>query len=63
MLDDLIIFAAYGYLLIGLAIAPNGITLMTDHLGRTEREGFVQFDSPDVIPKALEKHREKIQHR
>lgn len=48
---------------LGLAIAPNGITLMTDHLGRTEREGFVQFASPDLIPKALEKHKEKIQHR
>lgn len=48
---------------LGLAIAPNGITLMTDHLGRTEREGFVQFASPDLIPKALEKHRQMIQHR
>lgn len=49
--------------LTGLAIAPNGITILTDHLGRTAGDGFVQFTSADLVEQALKKHKEKIKHR
>lgn len=48
---------------IGLQIAPNGITFLTDHLGRCTGEGFVQFLSHDSITKALSKHKQSIGHR
>ena len=47
----------------GLAIAPNGINILTDHEGRTSGDGYVQFTSPDLVERALEKHKEKIGHR
>jgi len=46
-----------------VAIAPNGITILTDHLGRTAGDGFVQFTSADLVEQALKKHKEKIKHR
>lgn len=48
---------------LGLAIAPNGIVIVTDHEGRAAGDGFVRFTSPDLVAKALEKHKEKIGHR
>ncbi len=47
----------------GMAIAPGGILIVTDHLGRAAGDGFVQFTSPDLVDRALEKHKEKIGHR
>jgi hypothetical protein len=47
----------------GLPIAPNGITLLTDHLGRTNGQAFVQFSTPDLVEKALERHKATIGRR
>ncbi|ESN91756.1 hypothetical protein HELRODRAFT_70316 [Helobdella robusta] len=47
----------------GLEIAPNGITFITDHLGRCTGEGYVQFISQESIEKALTKHKQAIAHR
>jgi len=47
----------------GMAIAPGGILIVKDHLGRAAGDGFVQFTSPDLVDRALEKHKEKIGHR
>jgi hypothetical protein len=47
----------------GMAIAPGGILIVTDHMGRAAGDGFVQFTSPDLVDRALEKHKEKIGHR
>jgi hypothetical protein len=46
-----------------MAIAPGGILIVTDHMGRAAGDGFVQFTSPDLVDRALEKHKEKIGHR
>ena len=48
---------------IGLQIAPNGIMLPEDHLGRMTGEAFVQFTSHDIAEKALGKHKDRIGHR
>ena len=52
-----------GFWLAGLAIVPNGITILTDSQGRTSGDGYVQFAAPDLVDRALEKHKEKIGHR
>ena len=48
---------------LGLEIVPNGITLMTDHQGRTTGDAYVQFASQDIAEQAQLKHKEKIGHR
>lgn len=49
--------------LTGLDIAPNGIGLLVDHLGRCTGEAYVQFTSAENLDRAKEKHMEKIGHR
>jgi len=52
-------FLLAGYGLTGLAIAPNGISIMSDAKG----DGYVQFTNPAAVEKALTKHKETIRHR
>ncbi|TGZ73276.1 hypothetical protein CRM22_001611 [Opisthorchis felineus] len=47
----------------GLEIAPNGIGLLVDHMGRCTGEAYVQFTSAEMLARAKEKHMEKIGHR
>ncbi|KAA0196484.1 Heterogeneous nuclear ribonucleoprotein H, partial [Fasciolopsis buskii] len=47
----------------GLEIAPNGIGLLVDHMGRCTGEAYVQFTSSEMLARAKEKHMEKIGHR
>ncbi|CAH8863953.1 unnamed protein product [Trichobilharzia szidati] len=47
----------------GLEIAPNGIGLLVDHMGRCTGEAYVQFTSSESLARAKEKHMEKIGHR
>ncbi|XP_013408423.1 heterogeneous nuclear ribonucleoprotein H3 [Lingula anatina] len=47
----------------GLEIVPNGITLPQDGQGRTTGDAYVQFASPDLAERALEKHKKTIGHR
>ncbi|GFO33139.1 heterogeneous nuclear ribonucleoprotein f [Plakobranchus ocellatus] len=47
----------------GLEIVPNGIMLPEDRQGRSTGEAFVQFASPGIAERALEKHKERIGHR
>ncbi|KAH9495429.1 Heteroproteinous nuclear ribonucleoprotein H [Bulinus truncatus] len=47
----------------GLEIVPNGIMLPEDRQGRSTGEAFVQFASPSIAERALEKHKERIGHR
>ena len=49
--------------LTGLEIAPNGITFMTDQVGRTTGDAFVQFTTQESVERALAKHKESIGHR
>jgi len=49
--------------LTGLEIVPNGITIMTDSMGRTTGDAFVQFTSQESVERALAKHKETIGHR
>ena len=46
-----------------MEIVPNGITLLTDHQGRTTGDAYVQFANQDIAEKACLKHKEKIGHR
>jgi len=47
----------------GLEVVPNGITIPLDGQGRSSGEAYVQFVSKEVAEQALEKNKEKIQHR
>jgi RNA recognition motif-containing protein len=47
----------------GLMLAPNGITILTDHLGRANGQAFVRFATPDDADKALLKHKQMIGRR
>ncbi|VDN41412.1 unnamed protein product [Dibothriocephalus latus] len=47
----------------GLDIAPNGIGLLVDHMGRCTGDAYVQFTSAEMLARAKEKHLEKIGHR
>ena len=47
----------------GLPISPNGIIIVKDGQGRAAGDGFVQFTAPELVDRALEKHKEKIGHR
>lgn len=43
---------------------PNGITMMTDHNGRTSGDAYVQFVSQSVAERAIsDKHMKRIGHR
>ncbi|XP_068166393.1 G-rich sequence factor 1 [Antennarius striatus] len=55
--DDIIHFFS------GLNIAENGITIITDHLGRNSGVGFVQFSSQEEADEALKRHRGVIGSR
>lgn len=46
-----------------LTIAPDGIGLLVDHLGRCTGEAYVQFTSAEMLERAKEKHLEKIGRR
>lgn len=48
----------------GYEIVPNGITMMTDHNGRTSGDAYVQFVSQSVAERAIsDKHMKRIGHR
>uniref|UniRef100_A0A5K3FKE3 RRM domain-containing protein n=2 Tax=Mesocestoides corti TaxID=53468 RepID=A0A5K3FKE3_MESCO len=46
-----------------LTIAPDGIGLLVDHLGRCTGDAYVQFTSAEMLARAKEKHLEKIGRR
>lgn len=47
----------------GLDIVQNGITIMTNRLGRNSGQAFVEFSSQESFEEALRKDRELIGHR
>lgn len=47
----------------GLSIVPNGISLLTDQMGRATGDAYVQFTSQSIADRALQKHKEKIGRR
>ena len=47
----------------GLPVTPNGVSLMTDPMGNATGEAFVQFANQSVADVALKKHMERIGHR
>jgi len=48
----------------GYEIVPNGITMTTDHQGRTSGDAYVQFSSQHVAERAItDKHTKRIGHR
>lgn len=47
----------------GLSIVPNGISLLTDQMGRATGDAYVQFTSQNIADRALQKHKEKIGRR
>lgn len=46
-----------------VTIAPDGIGLLVDHLGRCTGDAYVQFTSAEMLARAKEKHLEKIGRR
>lgn len=46
-----------------LTIAPDGIGLLVDHLGRCTGDAYVQFTSAEMLARAKEKHLEKMGRR
>lgn len=48
---------------VGLEIVPNGIMLPEDRQGRSTGEAYVQYASPEIAKKALEKHMARLGHR
>lgn len=47
----------------GLEIVENGVTIITDYLGRNSGEAFVQFSSQEAANKALQRNRDVIGQR
>lgn len=47
----------------GLDIVQNGITIVTDHLGRNSGQAYVEFTSQEALEEALRKDREMIGNR
>ncbi|XP_014771007.1 heterogeneous nuclear ribonucleoprotein H3 [Octopus bimaculoides] len=47
----------------GLEIVPNGIMLPEDRQGRSTGEAYVQYASPEIAKKALDKHMARLGHR
>lgn len=56
-------FLYYYWLVKGLEIAPNGITIAHDEDGKNTGDAFVEFASPEIASQAMNKHKEKIGHR
>lgn len=57
----MLFFMGYGFT--GLSIVPNGISLLSDQMGRATGDAFVQFTSQPIADRALQKHKEKIGRR
>ena len=47
----------------GLQILPNGVSQLTDDMGRQSGEAYVQFALASQAEEALAKHKEKMGHR
>lgn len=47
----------------GLDIVENGVTIITDYLGRNSGEAFVQFSSQEAAKEALQRNRDVIGQR
>ncbi|KAG6457014.1 heterogeneous nuclear ribonucleoprotein H2 [Manduca sexta] len=47
----------------GIAVAPDGVHLLSDHTGRASGEAFVHFVDKESAQEALNRDREKIGHR
>ena len=48
---------------LGLNVIPGGIVLQRDPVGNETGEGFVEFMTKEDAEKALDRNRQKIQHR
>lgn len=47
----------------GLAVSAEGVTILTDHTGRSSGEAFVSFADRAGADSALERDRQEIGHR
>lgn len=47
----------------GLTVSAEGVTILTDHTGRSSGEAFVSFADRAEADSALERDRQEIGHR